>query len=211
MSETPRGNPPVNGKTFDWPAAYRELADWADALDRNAEPSAEETRDILRRRARQLAKIEAGEAATTVIDMLTFGCGGGRYGLAVSQLEAVITPEGLIPVPCTPLAIRGVINHRGQILAVVDIAGYLGLPPAMEPLDGQRVVIVEGRGRRLGILAEPPLTIERLEPARTISVAALLLQDETVAFEGITPSRVILLDAELLTHDPKVTVNHDSD
>ncbi|MBI2494179.1 MAG: chemotaxis protein CheW, partial [Candidatus Rokubacteria bacterium] len=83
---------------------------------------ADETARILQDRARALAKpLEEPSAPGETLDLLLFGLAGERYGIdAAHVLEVVQLPE-LVPVPCTPPVVLGVVNHRGRVLTVLDL------------------------------------------------------------------------------------------
>ncbi|MBI2158723.1 MAG: chemotaxis protein CheW, partial [Candidatus Rokubacteria bacterium] len=83
---------------------------------------ADETARILQDRARALAKpLEEPSAQGETLDLLVLGLAGERYGIdAAHVLEVVQLPE-LVPVPCTPPVVLGVVNHRGRVLTVLDL------------------------------------------------------------------------------------------
>lgn len=71
----------------------------------------------------------------------TFYLEGTRFGVAAESVQEVLRGRDPTPVPLAPAAIRGVINLRGRIVAVVDLRRQLDLPdrPAGEP--GMHVVV----------------------------------------------------------------------
>lgn len=73
---------------------------------------------------------------------LTFFMGGEEYGAGILKVKEIIEFDSLTKVPMTPPWIRGVLNLRGSVVAVVDLAVKFGLPPS-EISDRTCVVIVE--------------------------------------------------------------------
>ena len=50
-----------------------------------------------------------------------------RYALDLALLRAVQAARGLTPLPCTPPYVAGILNVRGTVVAVLDLAQCLGL------------------------------------------------------------------------------------
>ena len=59
--------------------------------------------------------------------LCTFYAGGGYLGIPVAQVQEVVKPQPITPVPLAPKVIRGLINLRGQILTAIDLRYRLGL------------------------------------------------------------------------------------
>ena len=61
---------------------------------------------------------------------LTFEVAGDRYGVPILRAREIISYESISRVPGTPDFIRGVINVRGDVVPVIDLAKKLGLVPS---------------------------------------------------------------------------------
>lgn len=57
---------------------------------------------------------------------LTFTIGNEYYGLELSQTREIIEYAGITEVPLMPNFLRGVINLRGEVVPVIDLAVRLG-------------------------------------------------------------------------------------
>jgi len=70
---------------------------------------------------------------------LTFHLGDARYAVPVQVVREVIRIRTITPVPLMPAHVRGVINLRGTVLAVIDLRAKF----AMDAIDyGERACIV---------------------------------------------------------------------
>ena len=69
--------------------------------------------------------ISVAEAADTV-QYLTFFAGDERFALDILEVKELIEVSSMTRVPMTPEFIRGVINLRGSVVPVVDLASRLG-------------------------------------------------------------------------------------
>lgn len=71
---------------------------------------------------------------------LTFLLGIEEYGLYVGRVREIIEYPPVTRVPSTPSWIRGVINLRGSVVPVLDLARRFGLPES--PLSKRTCLIV---------------------------------------------------------------------
>jgi purine-binding chemotaxis protein CheW len=88
---------------------------------------------------------------------LTFSLSGGEYAIAVLRVREIIEYEAVTRVPSTPAFLRGVINLRGSVVPVVDLARKFRL--AESPVTKRTCIIiaeVESETGRIvmGVLAD---------------------------------------------------------
>jgi purine-binding chemotaxis protein CheW len=88
---------------------------------------------------------------------LTFDIDDERYAVDVTQVEVVLEMAPITRVPKSPEHIRGVINHRGSVIPVVDLRSIFGVGPgdsALQPSIVVTQVDFEGESLTAGILAD---------------------------------------------------------
>ncbi len=73
--------------------------------------------------------------------LCTFFVGDGYFGIPVQQVQEVVRPQPITPVPLAPKVIRGLINLRGQILTAIDLRYRLGLGEPSDPAKLMNVVV----------------------------------------------------------------------
>jgi purine-binding chemotaxis protein CheW len=87
---------------------------------------------------------------------LSFSVAGSDYGLPILKVREILSYEGATPVPGTPASIRGVVNVRGAVVPVVDLAVKFGRP-ATEATKRTCVLVVDavsgGESITIGLLA----------------------------------------------------------
>ena len=59
--------------------------------------------------------------------LLTFLIGDDEHGISILRVREIAEYRPLTPVPMTPAWMRGVMNLRGTVVPVVDLAARLGL------------------------------------------------------------------------------------
>jgi len=96
---------------------------------------------------------------------VVFRIAAERYALPLEAVREVVLPQPpFARVPRVSQAVPGVMNLRGRVLAVVDLAALVGLPA--QPLrEGSGQVLVLDQGKRaLGVLIAGVQGVEDLEP-----------------------------------------------
>lgn len=84
---------------------------------------------------------------------VVFWIGSERYGLPLAAVREVVNPAAMSGVPRAPAAVRGIMNLRGRVVTVVDLAALLGITAAQAPAMLPGKVVLLDRGRRdLGLL-----------------------------------------------------------
>jgi purine-binding chemotaxis protein CheW len=88
---------------------------------------------------------------------LSFQLAGEEFAFGILRVKEILEYDTITRVPNAPMAVRGVINLRGSVVPVVDLALLFGLP-ATAVTKRTCVVIVEARvdGQDLvmGVLAD---------------------------------------------------------
>ncbi|HEY3450076.1 MAG TPA: chemotaxis protein CheW [Myxococcales bacterium] len=106
---------------------------------------------------------------------VVFRIGTERYGLPLAAVREVVPPASMSLVPRAPGAVRGIMNLRGRVVTVVELAGLLGLS-VEQPPDGGKVLILD-RGRRdLGLQVtgiDGIHTLENITPAPGEALASV--------------------------------------
>ena len=73
---------------------------------------------------------------------LTFMLGDEMFAIGILGIKEILEYEGLTEVPMMPACVRGVINMRGAVLPVMDLAARFG-QPARAVTKRTCIVIVE--------------------------------------------------------------------
>jgi chemotaxis signal transduction protein len=99
----------------------------------------------------------APKQASERAQYLTFSVAEEEYGVSIVKVREILEYGTVTRVPRTPEHVRGVINLRGRVVPVVDLAVRLGLP-ASGVTSRSCVVIVEvkldGEDVVMGIMAD---------------------------------------------------------
>lgn len=144
-----------------------------------------EVERILRERAASLAESVTEEAEADKLQLVLFSLKDEWYAVEVDSIREIKRECAITPVPGTPDYVAGVINLRGEILSVTDLATLLG---SAESPDEPALVICQLTDVTTALLVdavadivdvpraavEPPLaTLERLRAEHVVGQVAL--------------------------------------
>jgi two-component system, chemotaxis family, chemotaxis protein CheV len=80
------------------------------------------------------------ESGTNELEIIEFGIGQDSFGINVIKVREVINPLPLTRTPKGHPCVMGIIQLRGEVLPVIDLAKVLGYPPSEHP--GQDKLII---------------------------------------------------------------------
>jgi purine-binding chemotaxis protein CheW len=109
--------------------------------------------------------------AAGVTQLLTFQLAGEVYALDLLRVREIIQYQAPTRVPHAPPAVRGVMNLRGSVLPVVDLAVVFRLPPG-EVTRRTCVVVVEVR-REEGDTLVVGIVADRVEQVIDVPAGAV--------------------------------------
>lgn len=105
----------------------------------------------------QSSRQKKTQSVEVIKQYLTFRIGNENYGLELSQTREIIEYSGITEVPLMPNFLRGVINLRGEVVPVIDLAVRLGRKP-IEVQKRTCIIVVELQNSEqnhvLGLLAD---------------------------------------------------------
>lgn len=107
------------------------------------------------------------EGEQTVHQYLTFQLGGEEYAVSLLKVKEIIEYDVVTEIPKTPEWIRGVINLRGNVVPVIDLAVKFRLPASVA---GKLTCIVitevdcDGEKTVMGIMADAVRQVIDLKP-----------------------------------------------
>lgn len=162
--------------------------------------------ETLQQRARQYAAAMIRPAPLTedeAYTILMFRLGSERYALDIQAIRGVRPLSRMTRVPGTPSFYRGVVNLRGQIVSVIDLRAYFGVP-MVEERSPKELILTHAAGLDLALLAH------HIEDVATLPKAAIE-PVEIRSARGIAPGRLIVLDAEQLFSDERLIVGESAE
>jgi len=118
------------------------------------------------------------EAGTNELEIVEFRLGDDAYGINVAKVREIIRGNvSLVPVPDAHPAVMGVVNLRGKIIPVINLAKHLGIETTYSD-KASRIIITEFLNMFAGFYVNEATRIHRLswqqveEPSMLINAAS---------------------------------------
>jgi purine-binding chemotaxis protein CheW len=99
------------------------------------------------------------------LQIVGFLIGRETYGLPIATVREIIRLPEITAVPNVHEHIEGVINLRGRIVPVIDLAKKLGAEH-QDRTCKNRIVVVEGAGRLIGLIVHSATEVLRVPPSK---------------------------------------------
>jgi purine-binding chemotaxis protein CheW len=103
-----------------------------------------------------------GKHGATDRQLVIFKIAGEEFGVDINEVKEIIRWEDVTRIPNTEQYIKGVINLRGSIVVVNDLAMKLGLP-SKEVDDDTRILVVEVNDNTVGMVVDSATEVLRIE------------------------------------------------
>jgi len=197
-------------KKIVWNEIYNRLENARTAAERGLTPSHEEKKMILRARAKILAQAPKNKESTeTHLKIVRFLLNGEKYAVDSAFIREVCSLKEITPLPCTPPFVLGIINVRGQILSVVDINKFFGIPGKGANVLNKTIIVHTSE-------------MEFAIPAETITGAGYIARDEIQPLpptltniraeylKGMTGEQFIVLDMARILSDKRIVVSEEA-
>lgn len=82
------------------------------------------------------------------------------YALSIDCVDEIALPQKSSPLPGSAPYVKGVMNLRGRVIPLIDLAQKLSLPSGKEK---QKIIVAEVSGKTLGFLVDDVASIEELD------------------------------------------------
>ncbi len=163
----------------------------------------------LRERAEILSQEKpALESRGKTISVLSFYLADEMYGVEAEYVERVLALKRFTDLPCTPDYILGIINVKGNIVAVIDIKKLFNVA-GKELTDQSQVIILEDKGINFGILIDEIIGLEEVELSELQEKPAEIAGIKSELIRGVTDKRLIIINTGELFQDPRIVINEE--
>jgi purine-binding chemotaxis protein CheW len=130
------------------------------------------------------------------VQLVIFQLGREEFAVEVTQVREIIRMQDITRMPKAPSFVEGIINLRGQIIAVLDLAQRLNLEAA-ERGSETRIIVVEAGDIKVGMIVDSVSEVMRISEDEVEPSPALAADVEAVYLKGVVKQEnrlIILLD-----------------
>lgn len=149
---------------------------------------------------------------------LTFFLAGEEYAISILKVREIIEYDTVTTVPRTPKWVRGVINLRGAVVPVVDLAVKFGIEERPNTRTTCIVIIevtIEDQGTIMGVIADSVSQVVELSANEIQDAPAFGTRIRVDFLLGIAPlgrKFALMLDVDkVLSTDEMISLNETRD
>lgn len=130
-----------------------------------------------------------------------------NFGVRVEFIIEVLPVPDITPVVHTPNFIRGVINLRGEIKAIIDLKNFFNLEQT-EISEKSKIVVIQYEEKSCGFIVDSVSHIENCEKINNDTIPETIPDNIAAFLEGVTlvknkPLMILNLQAILNSSDLK--------
>lgn len=182
-----------------------------------------DTTRVLMDRAKALAQApEQAADRADLIELAAFHLSNERYSVPTNLVHEIQPLQGYSwsRVPCTPDFIFGLVNLRGHLYSIMDLARFLGLPN--RPLSEKAHLLLVHGGRlpdgcrpqdckemELALLADDRPQVVSVSAGEINSPPSNLSPKAQEIVRGVTKELLSVLDLPRLLSDPRIIVQQE--
>ncbi len=193
----------------DWASIHSRLEQTTRLLEQKTTPA--EKKVILRDRARLLAQEpKAAQTEGEQLEIVEFLLAYEHYAIESEWVREIYPLKDITTLPGTPPFILGIINVRGQIVSVVDMKAFFGLP-GKGLTNFNKVIILSHDDMEFGLLTDEVLGVRYLPHSEIQAPLPTLTGVRADYLKGVTLDRLVVLDAVRLLTDPKMKISQSMD
>jgi purine-binding chemotaxis protein CheW len=126
---------------------------------------------------------------------LVFSLPGSLYALDLNQVAEVGDPPLMWPIPLAPPCYNGALSFHGDIVAVMDLALFLGLPGPGKP---EKIVVLQQEVASLAFLVD---AVVRIVSEEEVSFSDAPVSGLATSTMRLSDGEAILLDLDALVRE----------
>jgi purine-binding chemotaxis protein CheW len=127
--------------------------------------------------------------------LVVFAIKNEEFGVDITQVKEIVKLLEVTYVPKAPSFIEGVINLRGQIAAIVDLAKRLGFEPSPRG-EATRIIVVEIGNNLVGMIVDSVSEVLKLSSNNIDEVPTLIeteVPEHYIRGVGKLPNKLLIL------------------
>jgi|GEM_PF-336854 len=129
-----------------------------------------------------------------LLQFIVFTLGGEEYGVGILDVKEMVRTGQITIVPNMPDFVKGVINLRGRVIVVIDLAKRFLLQREGEYI-GEHIIVVFAKGNVIGLLVDEVTEVLELPEKDIKPTPKLITKIDSEYLVGVATleNRVIML------------------
>lgn len=191
---------------IDWTGLRLRMDVAAMEMEDALNPPKDKARKIMEARAKALARPASASDTVDGLDAVAFSLSRESYAIESRFVREVVAVTDITPLPGAPAHVMGVVNLRGNVLAVMDLRRFFNLAD-QGVTDLARVIVLGDARAEFGIVVDSAAGQISL-PHANIKAATDIAGMRSAFITGVTTDARMILDGAGLLADERFTINH---
>ncbi|MFP4112040.1 MAG: chemotaxis protein CheW [Candidatus Woesearchaeota archaeon] len=140
-------------------------------------------------------KLEDGDSGSNERQLVVFKIGQEEFGVNIMEVHEIIRMEAITKIPNSADFIEGVINLRGGIIVVINLAKKLSIP-AKDIDKNTRIIVIEINNTTVGMIVDSATEVLRLSEANVKPAPSIITQKINAGYiegVGVVDERLLIL------------------
>ncbi|MDA1674491.1 MULTISPECIES: chemotaxis protein [Bacillus cereus group] len=148
------------------------------------------------------------DSGTNELEIVTYTVGKNLFSINVMKVREIIHPSYVTPIPESHPAVEGVLQVRGEIIPVINLAKALGIQSTTAPEDS-KFIIAELNQMKVVFRVDEVHRIQRIswKQIEEPSSLSMGLEDTTSGIVKLDEKLILMLDYEKLVYDISPSTN----
>ncbi|MEI2470339.1 chemotaxis protein [Peribacillus frigoritolerans] len=137
------------------------------------------------------------ESGTNELEIVEFGLGKNKFGINVIKVKEIINPVPITLVPHSHPNVEGIIELRGEVLPVVNVADALRFPPSETP-EQDKFIVAEFNQQKVVFHVHTVTQIHRISWSQIEKPSDMYqgLESQIIGVIKLKSEMLLLLDFE---------------
>ena len=163
-------------------------------------------REILQARAESISHDTRKADPKDLLTALVVMAGQEVYALPIQAIANVYEGLSVIPIPCVPPFVSGVVNIRGHLILALDLAALVGTPDEAKSETTWSVMLANSE-------LAAAFQVKSIRGIESFSVSDLVAVPDQIGLrhsayiDGILPDSTIVLNVDTIVSDPSLIVD----
>jgi purine-binding chemotaxis protein CheW len=167
-------------------------------------------RELLKERARALARPIKAIVHSSSRGMVVFSLGDERYAIETRYVHTAQRLPRITPLPGTAAHVVGLASAYGELLVVFDLRALLGTArPAHS--ESSRMLLLGEHGAELAIIADSVHDVQQLQDLEVFELPAATAEDLRPYLCGVTSQGISIFDGAALLASAQLYVDDSSE
>ncbi|CAM3685257.1 chemotaxis protein [Mesobacillus zeae] len=142
------------------------------------------------------------ESGTNELEIVEFGVGKNKFAINVMKVKEIINPAKVVSLPHSHKFIEGIIELRGEVLPVIDVAAALGFAPSGQP-ESDKFIVAEFNQQKTVFHVHQVTQIHRISWSQIEKPSDMYsgLESQVIGVIKLEEDMVLFLDFEKILHD----------